>query len=619
MAEDSISFLQTHPPFSLLPTEQILMVASNIQKQEVEPGVDILTADTGIVEYLYAVVRGSVEMVREDDNRIVTVLDTLREGDIFGHTALIRGQPPQVTIRSREKTVLYLIPAEVFFRLRSGSLEFTRFVDSLALEHLLMVMQSKVAGNATSGLRVRLSDILQRKLVSVAPEVSVRDAAILMKQNGVRYLIVDTTPTGIVTDHDLRDRVIAKGLSYETPVGEVMTAPLLTLPADSLVFEGLMTLLEHRIRHLPVTENGQIIGVVTHIDILRQQSNDPLLLPRQLMRARSIGDLRQYTEQVTATVGSMLQAGARIQDIGRVVAIAHGALLEHLIRDVEEELGPPPCPYAWLVLGSEGRYEQTLRTDQDNALVYADDAPEGAEAYFATMAERIVGRLVECGFPLCPGEVMATNPRWRQPLRTWKDYFSEWIHLPDEEALLRASIFFDYRRVAGTLDVESVLRPIILEARKNRIFLGRMAKNALRQTPPLGSFFRDFSVERDEAGREVIDLKTRGTALIVDLARLFALEAGCTATNTITRLHLSAPRSDLSEVGADELEQAFERISLFRLRHQYRQIQQGQTPTNLVPLNSLSTLERRQLKAAFRAIQEVQRSAAALFSTSWIT
>jgi CBS domain-containing protein len=617
MVGEITTFLQTHPPFNLLTSEQVRTIAASIESREVGPGEDILTPQDASVEYLYIVHQGSVEMLQEDEASIVTFFDTLREGDIFGHTALVRGQSPQVIIRSREKTRLSLLPAETFFRLRCENLEFARFVDSLAIEQTIMVSQSRTT-STTSGLQVRLGDILQRKLVSVAPEMTVRDAARLMKQNGVRYLIVDTNPTGIVTDHDLRNRVILEGLSYETTVGEVMTSPLLTLPADSLVFEGLMMLLENRMRHLPVTENGQIIGVVTHIDILRQQSHDPLFLPRQLMRARSIGDLRQYTEQVTETVGSMLHTDSRMQDIGRVVAVAHGALLDHLIHDAEANLGPPPCPYAWLVLGSEGRYEQTLRTDQDNALVYADDAPQGAEEYFTRLAERVVGQLVECGFPRCPGDIMATNPRWRKPLQTWRSYFSDWIHVPDEEALMRASIFFDYRRVAGTLDVEQALRPIILGATKNRIFLSRLAKNALRQSPPLGSFFRDFSVERDAAGRDAIDMKMRGTALIVDLARLFALEAGCSATNTITRLHLSVPRSDLSEVGADELEAAFERISLLRLRHQYHQIQRGEEPTNLVPVSSLTTLERRQLKTALRAIQEIQQSAASLFGTSWI-
>jgi CBS domain-containing protein len=620
MHNEMANFLHAHPPFNMILPEEVQQVVGEIATEKVGPGQDILTQGGEPAEHLYIIRHGSVDLLREDDEGRVLSFDTLGEGDIFGLLSVIRGKRPEATVRSREEARLYLLPAATLNQLRCRNLKFSQFIDKVTFNHLLMInrMGDETGGTAPE-YHARLCDVLQRKLVMVEPSVSVRNAAILMKQNNVRYIIVNTDPIGIVTDHDLRNRVMIEGRSYDTEVGQVMTSPITTLPADSLIFEGLMLMLEHRIRHLPVTEDGQVIGVVTHIDILRQQSHNPLFLPRQLMRARHIEDYRRYTEQVTRTVGSMLDADARVYDIGRVVAVAHGALLEHLIRNAEEEFGPPPCPYAWMVLGSEGRYEQTLRTDQDNALVYADNAPSDADVYFSRLAERIVEQLVACGFPRCPGDIMATNSRWRQPLHVWKHYFNDWIHLPDMEALMRASIFFDYRRVYGTLDVEKELRPILHEGGKNRIFLARMAKNALRQTPPLGGFLRSFAVEHNEEGNEVIDLKMRGTALIVDLARLFALEAGSPETNTFTRLHLAAPRSDLSASGARELSAAFEHISLLRLRHQYSQIQRGEQPDNLLPIAPLSKLERRKLKESLRAVEGIQRSVASLFSTSLIS
>lgn len=266
------------------------------------------------------------------------------------------------------------------------------------------------------------------------------------------------------------------------------------------------------------------------------------------------------------------------------------------------------------MLGSEGRYEQTLSTDQDNALVYADDAPPEAPAYFAALAERVVGQLVACGFPRCPGNIMATNPQWCQPLSVWKDYFERWIVMPDEDALLQVTIFFDYRNVYGTLNADALLRPIILSARNRRVFLARLAHTALHQSPPLG-FFRQIVPERDSGARDLVDLKLRGTALIVDLARLFAIEAGCTATNTLARLRLSTSGSGLSENGAEELSAAFELISLLRLRHQYQQLQRHEPPSNLVPFTDLSTLEQRELKEAFHTVARLQRSIAFAFQT----
>jgi len=299
------------------------------------------------------------------------------------------------------------------------------------------------------------------------------------------------------------------------------------------------------------------------------------------------------------------------------VAAAHDALLVHIIRDAEAALGPPPCPYAWLVLGSEGRYEQTLRTDQDNALIYADNAPEEAEAYFTALAERVVEQLVRCGFPRCPGNVMATNPQWRQPRAVWQNYFRQWISVPDEEALFRTAIFFDLRSVYGTLDIEASLRPIILRARDNRVFLGRLARAALRQTAPI-NFFRQLVLERRGDQRGLIDLKYRGTAMIVDLARLFALEAGVPDTNTIARLRKAANHSSLGETSAEELIAAFELIGLLRLRWQYQQLRQGLEPGNQVEVDKLTPLERRELKEALRAVAVVQRAVAATYQTNML-
>jgi len=288
-----------------------------------------------------------------------------------------------------------------------------------------------------------------------------------------------------------------------------------------------------------------------------------------------------------------------------------------MLSDIEAALGTPPCPYAWLVLGSEGRYEQTLRTDQDNALVYADDAPPEAAAYFAMLAERMVEQLVACGFPRCPGEIMATNPRWRQPLQTWRSYFRQWINVPEEEALLRAAIFFDYRQVYGALDAEQALRPIIKRGREQRTFLGRLARAALRQPAPL-NVFRQLVLERNGATRDLINLKLRGMALIVDLARLFALEAGCAATNTLVRLRESAASGGLSVSGAEELAAAFELIGRLRLRHQCDQLKRGEPLTNQVPVSHLSRTEQRELKQALRGVRDVQQSAEISFQIALI-
>lgn len=611
--EEIIRFLQEHPPFSLLPADQIQAVAEHIQIEYFATGQDILTQGGAPAEFLYLLRRGVVTLLRLTEQGEET-LDTLGEGDTFGFVSLIRDRPPVSTVRAQTDTLVYLLPAGVFHRLRQTYPPFEHFFTESVGERLALALQSRQASAVPELFQTRLRDLVRRELVAVAPSATIREAAQTMRDHHVSCLVVDLPPygildqgSGLMTDRDLRNRVLAAGLSDQTPVSAVMTTPITTMPADSLVFEGLLVMLEKGYHHLPLTQDGLIIGMVTHTDILRQQSRSPLFLPRQLERSRGVDDYRAYAEGVSQMVGSLLEAGARVSDIGRIVAVSHDALLVRLLKDAEAEFGPPPCPYAWLVLGSEGRFEQTLRTDQDNALVYADDAPPNAETYFARLAERVVGRLVEVGFPRCPGDIMATNPEWRQPLRVWQGYFHRWIHVPSEEALLRVAIFFDFRRVYGELDAEAALWPLIQQAPEQRIFLARLARTATRQPAPLG-FFQRLILERKGEERDLLDLKLRGTGMIVDLARLFALEAGVAVTNTLARLRQSAARSQLSQEGADDMAAAFEFLSLLRLRHQYELAQRGETPTNLVPVKRLSRLEQRELKETLRVVGQLQQS-----------
>lgn len=616
-------FLYEHPPFSQLPLDLVRRIASVVHIEYFAPGVDILVQGGKPASFLYMVRRGSVDMLRSDEQGIQTV-ESLGEGEFFGYVSLIRSAKPILTVRARRETLAYLIPAATFQQVRRDYPAFAQYFARSLVNRLEHALETRSSGAAPELFQTRLRDVAAGDLSTIDPTASVCEAAYHMRERNVSCLLINLAPnggiaerSGIITDRDLRNRVLAECLSYDTAVGDVMTTPVVAMPAESLVFEGLLLMLERGIHHLPIVERGRVVGIVTYTDILRRQSNNPLMLPRQLERAEDEGDLRAYTDHVAETVGALFDSGARVSDIGRLVAVAHDALLARLLRDAERALGAPPCPYAFLVLGSEGRFEQTLRTDQDNALIYADDAPPGAAAYFEALAARVVEQLVACGFPRCPGDIMASNPRWRQPLRVWQGYFQEWIGVPDEEALLRAAIFFDYRQVHGALDAEAALRPIIRRARDNRIFLGRLARAALRNSAPL-NFFQQLAVQRRGDRRDLLDLKMRGTALVVDMARLFALEAGVASTSTIARLKQAAGQGGLSKSSADELVAAFELLSQLRLRHQLAQLRAGEEPTNFVSVSKLAPLERRELKEALRAVASIQRSVEQAFQTSLI-
>jgi len=337
----------------------------------------------------------------------------------------------------------------------------------------------------------------------------------------------------------------------------------------------------------------------------------------------SSAELAASYDKLTAAIGSLLDSGMQVSQIGQLMAAAHDRLVARLLVEAEAELGPPPCTYAWLALGSAARREQTLHTDQDNALVYADPLPGSIqttrpeiERYFSALSERTVERLAACGFPRCPGDVMATNRQWRQPLRVWQGYFQRWIMLPDAEALLRVSIFFDYRQIHGSLDAEAALRPTVLRARDEHTFLAYLAHTAIRQPAPIGLFGRVI-LDRDGDRRPALDLKRNGSALIVDLARLFALRAGSSAVGTLDRLRDAAEGGSLSPAGAAKLGQAFEWINALRLRYQCDRCQRSEPADNRVPIAWLGPQDRRALKEALRVVARIQRSVVFMYQTAW--
>jgi CBS domain-containing protein len=426
----------------------------------------------------------------------------------------------------------------------------------------------------------------------------------------VSSLIVESRPPGLVTATDLRNRVLADGLAPGTPVREVMTTPLRTMPADASLGELLLAMVDLGVHHLPLTRQGRLVGMVTDSDLLRQESRHPLFVRRQLERASGPDELAAYAAEVTTAAAALVRAGTPAGDVTRFVSSAHDALYVRAVRDAEAELGPPPCPYALLVLGSGARRESTLRTDQDHALALADNPPPGADAWFAALAERLAATLERCGLPRCPGGIMATNPARRMPLRAWQDQFAHWIEQPEEDALLEAAILFDFRQLHGDLDAEAPLRRVIGRAAGDRRFLGRLGAAALRRRRPL-RFLRQLH------GEHRIDLKAHGIAPVVDLARLLALEAGSWETATVGRVR-SAAAHGTAGTAATDLVAVFEYLQAVRLRHQADLLAAGRAPDDRIDPDELTALQRRWLKDALGLLHTCQDSVRIAYRTDLI-
>jgi CBS domain-containing protein len=435
-----------------------------------------------------------------------------------------------------------------------------------------------------------------------------------MTENGVSALpLMDETgdrPTlcGIVTDRDLRTRAISRALASETPISEIMSTGIRTTKSTAFIFEAMLTMLHNNVHHLPVMDGETVRGVISLSDIIKHESQNSLYLVSNIYHQKEVKGLKRLSKDVPDTFVRMVNEGANSHMIGSANAGIGRSFSQRLLELGEKKLGPPPVPYCFMALGSMARDEQLVVTDQDNAMVL-DDAfdPAKHDDYFKALAKFVSDGLAECGYTYCTGDIMATNDKWRQPLKVWKEYFADWIDNPMAQALLNSNIFFDLEGIHGKTEFTDELQGFVAKrASDNPRFLAMMARNALGRTPPLG-FFRQFVMEEDGKHDKTFNLKRRGTAPMSDLIRIHALACGSRAQNTFNRLKAIADTSLIPEDGVSNLRDAFEFIAIVRIRHQALAIEAGRTPNNDVRPEDLSPFERSHLKDAFQVLSQAQR------------
>jgi CBS domain-containing protein len=385
-------------------------------------------------------------------------------------------------------------------------------------------------------------------------------------------------------------------------VREVMTSPPLTLRSDALAFEALLEMVTRGIHHLPVVDDrGAALGVVTTTDLVRLESANPVYLASDIGRQSSIPAVVGIAHRIPAVLGELVDRDVTAGDIGRVLTALGDAVRRRVVALVEAELGPPPVPYSWVVLGSVAREEEALAADQDHALVLGGP---GHEEWFARLADRVSGVLVECGWPRCPGDVMATNPRWRLTVDEWAGQFAAWSREPEPEAVLHVAIAQDMRHLTGDPRLTEAVRRAAATNVSPRL-LGHLAGQALRKRPPLG-FFRGFVLDQAGGHGETLDIK-RGIAAVVQLARVHALRVGSTALSTRDRITAAESAGLLDEGSAADLRDALELMSYRRFHHQAAQVRQGLRPDNHIAPADLTDRQRRHLKDAFGIVRSAQQ------------
>ncbi len=360
-------------------------------------------------------------------------------------------------------------------------------------------------------------------------------------------------------------------------------------------------------------DEGKVLGVLSTSDLVRVQSANAVYLVGDIRKADSIETLAAISGKLSELQIQLVASGATSDQIGQAVSAVTDSITQRLLELAERQLGSPPVPYCWMAGGSQARREQSSHSDQDNALMIADHMKPEDDAYFAALAKIVNDGLDACGYIYCPGEVMASNPKWRQPLKIWTKYFNTWIKRPEPMALMLSSVFFDLRPIYDPEDLFGELHERVLNLSKaDRIFIAYMAANALKHRPPLG-FFRNFVLIHGGDHNHTFDIKHRGVVPIVDLARVYALSAGLDEINTLERLKAAAAEGALSKDGAANLVDAIEFIGTLRMRHQARQLKRGVKADNFLSPDDLSPLERGHLKDAFSLINTMQESLGARY------
>ena len=611
-------FLARHEPFDVLPDAVLDALPARMSLTYFRRGTTLI--ERGRDNHHLVVLRSGAAEVRDAQGSLV---DRGGEGSCFGSTSLTQGNPSTFDVTAIEDCLALLLPAEDFHRLRTDHPEVDAFFDAQRASRMSGAVASlQLSSTGSAILKTRVRDLVGREPVAVATTATVREAAKVMAEHRVSSLLVlrDEQLAGIVTDRDLRTRVLAAGLDPGVEVAEVMTADPVTGDVDALAFEVLLEMVGRHIHHLPIVDGaGRPVSVVTTTDLLRLEQANPVYLAGDITKQPDVAGVARVSSRLPQMVQALVEQDASADDIGRVVTAVGDAVERRVIALAEADLGPPPVPYCWVALGSRARLEQALAADQDNAIIIDDAVRPEHAAWFEELATRVTDDLVACGYPRCPGGVMASNPRWRQPLAGWRQEFASWLQQPVPDAILGASIFFDMRPVHGDPGLFASLQRYVLTASPgSTVFLAHLAKQATAHEPPLG-FFRGFVLEKAGDHRATLDIKRGGIGAVVELARAHALAVGSPAVNTQARIQAAREAGILGDPRADDLRDAFEFISYVRLRHQAAQVRGGGPTDNFVSPDELSSFEKRHLREAFSIVRAAQSALAHRYPMPYIS
>ena len=597
MHDDALAFLSNLHPYNAFPAAVLDKVAKQVEWRDVGKNEAVYALGDQLA-CLYIIASGIIAVT--DANGVQVSM--LERGNSFGERGLLRDGLAATSAKAVEDARLLCLPAALFDSLRAEQEPFRQFFD-----------RNRTGARASADRKFDLTNVRVETLmipdpVTCTPDTTLIKAAQAIRDHHISCLCVTEGDTlvGILTVRDLTGKALAEALPLDTPVRKIMTPDPRVLSPSAIGSDVLHMMMEHRLGHLPIVSAGRLVGIVTQTDLTRFQASSTASLVADAARATTVDDLSGITARIPNLLVQLVAAGHRHDVVTRMITDVADVVTRRLLALGEEKFGPAPARYLWLACGSQGRQEQTGVSDQDNCLILEDGIDQETQAWFGPFAQFVSDGLDACGYVYCPGDMMATNPRWCQPAKVWRDYFKGWIAQPSKEAQMLASVMFDLRPIGGDFSLFADLQTDTLRAASsNSIFTAHMASNALTHATPLG-LLRGFATIRSGEHRNTIDTKLNGVVPVVDLGRMYALQGRLVVVNTRARVEEALGAEIISQSGGRDLLDAYDLVAQTRLEHQARLIKQGKAPDNFLPPASLSDFERSHLRDAFVVIKTMQ-------------
>jgi len=613
-----LDFLRRHAPFDQMDPADLEFLAKRLELSFHPRGEKITDPEAGPADRFIIIKQGRVRgETPSEDEQVSGNAWELTPGESFPIGALLAHRPVRTVHRAADDVLCYELPRADFEKLLKQSEAFNDFC-TRRLASLLDQAQRRIQANAVTdlsgdaALNYRVADRMQADTVQCAPVTPLRQALETMRDRRIGSMIVvddAQRPVGIFTLKDLLSRVVLEDSGLDSPIADVMTTAPITVPVEAYAFEAALKMAEHGVTHLCVVERGKLAGVLSERDLFALQRISIGSVSRRIAQADSVDAVAAITEDIHRLVGQMIAQGAEIDQITQLITLLNDHIAQRVIALCERDFDIGGIEYTWLAFGSEGRQEQTLKTDQDNGILFRvpeGQSPDDIRDTLLPMARQINEGLARCGFPLCPGNIMASNPECCLSGEEWQRRFDRWIDQGTPEHLLKSSIFFDFRAITPPLPEVDALREHLLKATaRNSRFRRQMAANALRIRPPLG-LIRDFKLTSGGDHDHTLDLKTNGLTPFVDGARIIALAHEVDATHTVERLRGAEARGALRKTDVDAWVDAYHYIQFLRMRLHGEQGREGRELSNHIDPDTLSELDRRILKEAFRQARKLQ-------------